>query len=63
MKWLWHLHREWSLRAMRARDEVERSRAGLEETRRKAVPLVRWRESNHFAQLISDSLSNGGNGR
>lgn len=63
MKWLWHLHREWSVRAKCARDEVEQSRADLEETRRKVVPIARWRESNHFAQLISDSLSNGGNGR
>ncbi len=62
MKWLWHLHRDWSERARKARAEVERSRAELEETRRRAVPIARWRESNHFAQLISDSL-NGGNGR
>lgn len=62
MKWLWHLHQEWSKRAREAQDEVKRSRKNLERSREQIVqPLSEWRKQNHFAKLIHDSLS-GENG-
>lgn len=59
MKWLWLLHREWTRRAEEAQEEVDRSEKNLRRTREQAVTLAQWREQNHFARLIHDSLSNG----
>jgi hypothetical protein len=60
MKWLWRLHREWKNRAEAAEAEVERSQKELERTRKQVItPLAKWRDHNHFAQLIHDSLING----
>ena len=61
MKWLWHLHRDWKRRAEEAKAEAEQSRRELERARRQVTrPLAQWREQNHFAQLIQDSLLKGG---
>lgn len=59
MKWLWLLHREWKRQADEAQEEVDRSRKNLERTRKQAVTLAEWREQNHFARLIHDSLLSG----
>ncbi len=60
MKWLWLLHKDWKERARKAREEVEFSRRELERTRVQVVtPLAEWRQQNHFARLIHDSLLNG----
>lgn len=64
MKWVWHLHREWGKRARKAREELEQSRRELERTRKQVVvPLAEWRQRNHFAQLIHESLLDGRDGR
>ena len=60
MKWLWRLHREWKKRAEEAEAEAQRSREELERTRKQVVtPLAQWRQQNHFASLIRDSLVKG----
>ena len=56
MRWFWRLSREWRQREEKARQEAERSRRNLEETRIQAAPLKGYRDVNHFAIIIRDSL-------
>lgn len=47
-------------RVQAARAEAEQSRAALAETREKViVPLAEYRQRNHFADLIRESLMDG----
>lgn len=63
MKWLWHLHKEWDKRVKDAHAEVEQSRRDLEEDRIRGLRLAQWREQNHFAELIRDTLLAGKEGK
>ena len=60
MRWPWRLNREWAQRAERAEAEAEHSRRELERAREQVLtPLARWRQQNHFAELIRASLLEG----
>jgi hypothetical protein len=48
-------------RVRTAREDVENSRRELERTREEIItPMARFRERNHFADLIRATLINGG---
>lgn len=64
MRWFWRLRREWRQREQDARQEVDTSRRELEKSRKRTSALEEWREHNHFAVLIKDSLQlKNGEGR